>query len=1002
MVLEKKTVISYRVIIKSILMGFVFGEMGTFILFIIGIFGKSELDKRVKVYLCISLVLYTIYAGFLAYRQRKILQKYIKSKRFDLLINFVLGLSIASLFFYESIACFKEKFFDFGVGLINIIDSISSIQLTGVMLIPFIAVMSKIIRENQLDRCQKNNCKSEFLVDKEIQNQSDDKLNFAGKAELFAEMVFDNNSSESIVFGLDAPWGVGKSSFINLCKEDWRKKYDGKIIVYDFNPLKYENEENLLDKFKDGFVKEIKKNVFVPEIDSAMSKYMNVIKGLKASFVLAGFRLWAPEKKENIDDAFKRLEMVIQNLDQKILVIVDDLDRLDFIAIKKVLNVVKKSFLLPNVSYVLCYDTENINAIEEENPNTEKISEFLEKFVNVKTSIYIDVNLLMKTIIQIEEENISKRNLTDNQLVLRTLKGIEDIFKSIDFYMYRKYICDIRKLKRLINTILLLNIEDTDFEHLDFDKEDLIHLLLIYINHPNIFRDIYNSETNGQKGIFSVVTKGEVGYQDESNGNEETLGYQNTEDYREYLQKCTESQKFLLEKVFNLRNKTKDKNVNAITIEMHRSYACFNGYKHKKSYRDSLIRSGLKERNLERTLYFIVDGLRPVKTEQYRYYIRKKDEILKGKNISEVFKELEFSCGEKAHAEMWKIIKKTDSNEFSVAKAEEVIEYALNSISEYSLFRQTYGYEGIRNTLILYIVVLLDKIGWSDKSGGRTNNYDKEISGIAKWIYGEEKHKGKGVLEILGKEEKGILGIYDLLTFRLYCCVDRGGYIYNLRTALSLHSNEDPIREGDVREIVKDEIRELTQMIFQIFKEQYIDTKISIFEEINKLELKDACGKSIEYLKKEIENIDMEVKKLKNSIKIFMTYQLSNYQIDSGIGCGYYDTSGDEDKRGIHEEMNKYLFETCFNIGLNQNAYIEFINFILINSSNRGRGHKISEVSKILSLKILKEYWGENRQNIKKVNFENKIELITDDYKRELKNIFRELDNLIEFEVDSE
>ena len=43
--------------------------------------------------------------------------------------------------------------------------------------------------------------------------------------------------------------------------------------------------------------------------------------------------------------------------------------------------------MLPNVSYVLCYDTENIALTDKKNEDGKKVREFLEKFVKCKNQL---------------------------------------------------------------------------------------------------------------------------------------------------------------------------------------------------------------------------------------------------------------------------------------------------------------------------------------------------------------------------------------------------------------------------------------------------------------------------------------------------------------------------------------------------------------------------------------------------------------------------------------
>lgn len=91
--------------------------------------------------------------------------------------------------------------------------------------------------------------KSAFISDQEVKKIADDRFEMADEANKFAERVYNFGASDSLVFGIDAPWGTGKTTFVKLCKMYWRKNHEKKIIVYSFNPLQYKNKENLLERF---------------------------------------------------------------------------------------------------------------------------------------------------------------------------------------------------------------------------------------------------------------------------------------------------------------------------------------------------------------------------------------------------------------------------------------------------------------------------------------------------------------------------------------------------------------------------------------------------------------------------------------------------------------------------------------------------------------------------------------------------------------------------------
>ncbi|WP_312339434.1 KAP family P-loop NTPase fold protein [Anaerospora hongkongensis] len=906
----------------------------------------------------------------------------IQSKRYDLI--FVLLSGITFTYFLDSLSIYYFR---------NWIEAGSWSQLTALVLLPLVFFIALTIRRLQVKFSPKNDNESFFMSDKEGQTENDDKFGFSEQAKRFAEKVFNQGSSESLVFGIDAPWGAGKSTFVNLCKECWEKNYNNKIIVFSFDALRYENKEVLLRKFIEGLIDVIRSQVFAPEIEFLVSKYAKHLKDSKASFSFFGFSLSLPLINETMDETFESLEFALSSIDKKIVIIIDDLDRLDLSAISDVLFVVKKSFTLPNISYVLCYDTENIASFDSKNIDKEKINEFLEKFINVKTSIFLDNHVLLNYFTLSKEESLSKNLMSNPELVSKAVEGLKDIFASTEFYSYLPFVGDARKLKRLINTILLLEVEKTDFDNYDFDKRDLIHLLLIYINYPNIFRKIYNTETQGKRGFFSLVSRFDEGYPN-NHSEKDDQTYKNSIYYTQFLDKLTENQKFIINKVFQRLD------YNNISEEEAAMYACFNG-----------SRWSSERRNLEAYMNLITKMSCSPKTQHYKFYINCKALILSNKSsIKEIVSKKEFLKSEINHENLWRVLVNSHSSEFTAEKAEEIIYFALDQLPYYSVFKIENVTVYLRHELPFYIVKLLDKVGWIDGVNRYRNNSDENLIQMAKWIFGHAKYKGRGILDILGRKERGVLGLNDLLLFRLMCCANRGGDIFNLSRALSKYENPQASTEGDTNSIVINEMRKMSQKIYYIFKTQFIDEERNIFNEIDNLTVESFSGMSFEELslKIDFERLEIMYQEAKSTMKVFITYQLASTIISSGIGCGYYNAKGTKDKKGISFVVNKYLFNYCFNPQISPNNYRHFIDFLLINLSNVvGQGYgldylpKIKDFTKILNKEMLISYWKKNSDVIKSIKFEEENKKIytsnyTVSYADSLLKIYKVLDEMIE------
>lgn len=832
-----------------------------------------------------------------------------------------------------------------------------------------------------------------FISDQDIKSKEDDLLGLSASAARFAERVLNGGSSDSLVFGIDAPWGIGKSSFINFCCEHWKDKPRSQIIIHRFEPLRYEDKADLAEKFVNDLVNTIQKHAFVPTIRPLFSKYSSLIKG-KSDFSFLGMNFAFEPSTDTVEDTLESLEALLSELNRKVIIVVDDLDRLNWSTIKNILFAIKRSFMLPNVSYVLCYDTEKIVSTDKKIDDAEKVKEFLEKFVNVKISLFLDSSALANYV-STNFEHAVRRNLQIDPQTLdeikQTIKELIKIFNSEEFFHYQDFLGDIRKLKRLINTLLLFEIEKTDFENSDFNKEDLTHLLLVYINYPHIFRKIYNTEANGKGGFFSLVRT----YKDGGSR------FEHSDNYVGYFKELTANQQFLLQKLFGVGSQDHDNNTSRAMEAAMRSRACFNG-------------QGGSSRNLERYLNLIVKLSKQDKRDGYQFYVNKKDELLQGQKLDVIFAkdEFNFSKGDFSRDQLWTVIVNS-SNELSPELASYIVSYLVEHLPDYPLLEGEQVGTDSRTSLIYSLLKLLDGAAWGSSQAGRHNNDEKSISEIADWVFGEHKHAGAGVVSTLAKPERGPLGLRDLMLFRLYCSADRGGSLFNLQRALSFHGDPAAPTSGPTIEIAKEGMREISQMVFHIFKDQYITQKKNIFEAIDDLSLDDLAGQCSTFVRAQIKsgNVDQDyVDKLiaveKSGVKSFVVYQIGNSMISSGVGCGFYDETGSADQKGIATQFNNYLFDQCFNPEINQENFERFLDYLMINFAHTfGFGDGVSyvptlgEFTKVIEKERLKDYWKAHKGTILALNFiSKKKQVITSNYvatyEGDLPAVFRVLNEL--------
>jgi hypothetical protein len=792
-----------------------------------------------------------------------------------------------------------------------------------------------------------------FIGDEEIGEEKDDVLASEGQAKSFAETVLASSAHTGLVFGVEGPWGVGKTSFINLAERYWERAAD-KVIVCRFEPLRYATESDLTERLIRDLTAAIQSKVFIPEFRPAASRYSRLIKG-KADVSFLGFKLSLEPSQETVDELLDDIDEVLRRIGRRVIIVIDDLDRLDAKTTNNVLFATRRTFKLSHATYVLCYDTEILVGNQEEGA---KAREFLEKFVTVKLSLFVDSSNLRDFLRRDWELAESQLGAVPSDTMVKLGAILNELANILDGDLAAKYsplVGDLRKVKRFINAILLMQIERTNLGRTDFDKRDLINLMLLHLNYPGMFRRIYAEETGGRCGTFSL--RREYGERE----------FKNADTFAQLIDEQQGTAKFLLEQLFDVGT-LEIGDGSSIEESVLRSRACFNS-------RDS--------RNLEAYLKLIVRFVTPEPQETFVLYQEAVNRVQKGASIASVLKSPEFALerSENAHDLFWSALV-NHSHDFTNAVAEDAIETLIEYLPLYSAFE--HDDRGLRQRSIYSLLRLLDRAGWGRTSGRRSPNSAENVLEIAWRIFGERTYQSKGLLERLANPNRGVLGWNDLMLFRLQCSADRQGQLYNVHSALIVHQDMTAVTSGLVNSLALLGMRKLSQVVFALFKRNYIDSKRNFLADVNTTPVSEFLGIAFAHLKEQESTapdselgdsaIDRRITSARFVVKSFVIYQLSNSlpPNGSGVGCGYYDENGVDDGGGIAKLMNEYMFETCFNPDLDANNTLLFLDHCLSHLSNsflsggneRGYFATQAELPGGLSPVELGRYWRQRRAQI--------------------------------------
>ncbi|MQU62284.1 KAP P-loop protein [Pseudomonas sp. FSL R10-1350] len=819
----------------------------------------------------------------------------IRSCRIDLLLAVVVGVWVNSL-----LAPNLKKIHD-------IIQNIDPYWTPAILAILCIMLISPIF-QNLRARLRKDMPQLYFLSDDEIKQGKEDALDCGFQAESFARTVLASNAHPGLVFGIDGPWGVGKTSFINLAARHW-EKHPKEIIVCRFEPLRFASEPDLTDRLIKELSATIQREVYAPEFRPVANRYSRLIKG-KADISFLGFKLAVEPSQETLDELLDDIDDVLRRIGKRVVIVIDDLDRLDAKTANSVLFASRRTFRLSQATFILCYDTEILAGIQEE---TSRAREFLEKFVTVKLSLFVDTSSIRNFLTRDWHNEEQRLTSVPSDTMVRlgeVLSEVAEIVGGDKAASYLPYVGDLRKVKRFVNALLILQMERSDLSRTDFNKVDLINLILLHLFYPGTFRLIYAEETEGRSGRFSLKI------------NPDADNFMNSPAFSGYLDNAP-AQAFLLRQLFDAKTLELPPRAD-IEQSVRVSRACFN---HGNS------------RNLESYLKLIVRFVTPEPQDTFVMYQKAVEEVVKGKKIDIILSSENFDLAvhEQAHDQFWRLLVNSSSS-FNHVAAEDAINTLVEYLPRYASIGRCDG--SLRHRSIFSLLRLLDRAGWGRTNNKRLENSKENVIEIARRIFGTEEYKNMGLLGRLACVERGALGWNDLMLFRLQCSADRRGQLYNLQTALIVFDHPNAKTSGVVTGLAIMGMRRISQEVFAKFKTDYIDKEVNFYSAVDAIPVEsfDTLGLLITH--KDDPKIKNEVVSSifasRLGVKNFVIYQLSNSKEanGSGVGCGYYDESGVEDNHGISILMDHYVFGFCFNPDVDENNVYHFLDYCLASLTN--------------------------------------------------------------------
>lgn len=332
-----------------------------------------------------------------------------------------------------------------------------------------------------------------YNSDKAIESSEQDLLGRVTFSKQLGEAIYKYDGKDGLVLGVFGKWGTGKTSILNMVVNEINylsDNDDDSPIIVNFSPWNYTDKDNLISLFFRVLKNRLDMDKYEEtrkKIGKALTDYSDALDALAlvpmvgsglATILKTIAKAQGAElsKDVDIDTTKENLETVLGDTNQKIVVIIDDIDRLTNTQIRDIFQLVKQVGNFPNIIYVLSMDREVVCRALESVHNIDG-SKYLEKIVQISFEIPALLKPRLRELFLTKLENTIKA-ISDNPKIDQAYWS--EVFTNC----IEPYIETLRDVNRVINTFQFrykILYEETAFE-------DMVALTTIEVLEPQLYQ----------------------------------------------------------------------------------------------------------------------------------------------------------------------------------------------------------------------------------------------------------------------------------------------------------------------------------------------------------------------------------------------------------------------------------------------------------------------------------------------------------------------------------
>lgn len=225
-----------------------------------------------------------------------------------------------------------------------------------------------------------------LLTDIPLEDDSGDLFGYKKFTDRLVDSIKYFSSDDGLVVALNGEWGSGKTSVVNIVKNQLQKEENIQVISYSY--WWYEGKKEVITAFLTALSTAIRRLGNSDETVSKLSQIMRVLvpvadlitqSNIPGKVLEISERFFCPV---SLEENFRSIREFLKKQDSRIVIFIDDLDRMDPDDSIQVFKLLKTIGRLPKVTFVVAYDKELAHSILSKHYSFEGLN-FLEKVVQI-------------------------------------------------------------------------------------------------------------------------------------------------------------------------------------------------------------------------------------------------------------------------------------------------------------------------------------------------------------------------------------------------------------------------------------------------------------------------------------------------------------------------------------------------------------------------------------------------------------------------------------------